>query len=546
MPELPFLPKLKGFHQVGVEQICEISRHEYGQVHERLKNLISDIVDLYEGRWPSHEACQVGYHNFDHALDVALAVARMAAGWNKLHPERKFPVETFLVGMAASFFHDTGYIKDKGDIEGKGGKYTFSHVGRSQAIAAGYLRATNWPEAAVTSASRMIAPTEFYEKLALPDPDGDLEKIMTCMLVSADLVAQMADVDYLHRITYLFEEFQEGYQSEGAESLTAKGVHVFGSAREILTGTQNFYDSFVLPRLEDLGRMDKYLVAFFGADRNPYQENITANLSGQLMGHRWQWQRLGEVLQEQGIVSGWQIKKAIDQQASQGDEEMGSLLDSRGYVSKRLLERMNTKQSTELLGEILMEMDAINPVALCRGLMSQLLPPSLLVTLSKEELIFLLNVSMLLQNYQRGSKVFNHILEMTNELVGCEASSILLADHMTDEIVIAIPTGPQREILEGERFPMDKGLAGWVYRHGQPVSVKNVRQDERFDAAIDASTSFVTKSIMAVPLHINGVWIGVIELLNKKDNDFNEHDMDLITSLVNIIGSALGSTLNSN
>lgn len=546
MSDLSFISKLKGFHQVGVEQICAISRQDYDRVHERLATLISDVVDLYEGRWTSHEACQVGYHNFDHALDVALAVARMAAGWNKTRPN-KFPEDVFLVGMAASFFHDSGYIKDKGDMEGKGGKYTFSHVGRSQKIADAYLRDKGWSEASAASAVRMIAPTEFYEELAFQGVvDDDLEKVMTAMVVSADLVAQMADVDYLHRITYLFDEFLEGYKAEGPEALAEKGIRVFESARDIIAGTQVFYDNFVLPRLEKLGRMDKYLVAFFGDDRNPYQENITANLSGQLQGHRRQWQRLGEVLQEQGIVSSGQIKKAIDQQASL-DDELGSKLDSRGYVSKRLLERMNTKQSTELLGEILMEMEAINPVSLCKGLMSQLLPPALLESLSREELIFLLNISMLLQNYQRGSKVFNHILEMTNELLGCEASSILLADLMTDEIVIAIPTGPQREILEGERFPLDKGLAGWVYQHGQPVSVKNVRQDERFDDAIDVTTSFVTRSILAVPLHINGVWIGVIELLNKKDDNFTEHDMDLITSLVNIIGSALGSTLlNSN
>lgn len=98
--------------------------------------------------------------------------------------------------------------------------------------------------------------------------------------------------------------------------------------------------------------------------------------------------------------------------------------------------------------------------------------------------------------------------------------------------------------IEGHRFPIDKGLAGWVYRNHKPVSVNNVKLDERFDDFIDNTGNFVTRSIMAVPLHINGEWIGVIEMLNKKEDSFTEHDMDILTSLINIISSALGSTLS--
>ena len=301
-----------------------------------------------------------------------------------------------------------------------------------------------------------------------------------------------------------------------------------------------------MPRLQALGRMDKYLVAYFGDGRNPYLENIAANLSGQLYGRRIQWQRLGEVLEDLGIVSHDQIKYAIGKQNQAEEADGNGDQSNSAEVSKKLLTRMNEKYSTELLGEILMEMEAINPVSLCQGLLSQVLPPVILDSLSRNELIFLLNVSMLLHNYQKGSRVFSHILEMTNDLLECEASSILLADYETEEIVIALPIGPRGEDLEGKRFPMDKGLSGWVYTHHKPVSVNNVKLDDRFFEHIDDSGPFQTRSILAVPLHINGEWIGVIEVLNKKDDCFTEHDMDILTSLVNIISSALGSTLSSH
>jgi hypothetical protein len=534
--------------RINLEQIKEIARYNYGRVSPRLKELTIDITSLYDGNWPTHEACQVRYHNLGHSVDVALALARMISGWNKVCAEKdRIAEDVFLDGQAAAFFHDAGYIKDKGDADGYGGKYTLSHVDRSMYMAGKYLEANNWPENSIAVVPRMISPTDYNNNLDFESiPISRQEKIVARMLVSADLVAQMADVDYMRRIRFLFEEFQESYQHESPEVLREKGVRVFKNVEEIVEGTRNFYEEFVMPRLQELGRMDKYLVAYFGDGRNPYLENIAANLSGQLYGQRIQWQRLGEVLEALGIVSHDQIKYAIGKQNQSEEANSNSELSHSAEVSKKLLARMNERYSTELIGEILMEMDAINPVSLCQGLLSQVLPPIILDSLSRNELIYLLNVSMLLHNYQKGSRVFSHILEMTNDLLECEASSILLADYETEEIVIALPTGPRREELEGKRFSMDKGLAGWVYTHHKPVSVNNVKLDDRFFEYIDNSGSFQTRSILAVPLHINGEWIGVIEVLNKKDDCFTEHDMDILTSLVNIISSALGSTLSNH
>ena len=533
---------IKDSQKITIELISDICSQEYGRTPDLLGNLLVDLVALYDGHWQAYEACQVGYHNLDHALDVALAVARMVAGWNKINKESPVSEDIFLIAMAAAFFHDSGYIKDKGDALGAGGKFTFTHVERSMEIAGRYLVEKNWPEHSVETVPQIISQTDFYIK---PDFSGmfseSMVEVVAKMVASADLVAQMADVEYMPRINCLFEEFQESYEVETPQALAARGIKVFKSASEIVNGTKAFYEEYVLPRLKEFDQMDNYLIAFFGEDRNPYLESIAANLSGKLIDSRTQWRLLGEVLEQQGGVSHEQIQYAISQQQRLDSKDDKKSLISE--ISRKLLERMNQKFSSERLGEILMEMEAIDPVALCQGLLSQILPAELLDELSRDELVFLLSVSMLLQNYQKGSRVFNHILEMTNNLLACEASSILLADNDAGEIVIALPTGPHRADIEGRRLPIDKGLAGWVYKHGQPVSLKNVRLDSRFDEEIDSITHFRTRSMLAVPLHVNGEWIGVIELLNKFDDNFTEHDMDILTSLVNVVGSALGSTL---
>jgi GAF domain-containing protein len=158
-------------------------------------------------------------------------------------------------------------------------------------------------------------------------------------------------------------------------------------------------------------------------------------------------------------------------------------------------------------------------------------------------LFFFLEISVLLQNIGRGPWLFDQILEMTNELLKCEASYILLANAESQEMLIAIPTGPNKDQFDGRIIPADKGLAGWVFSHGLPAIVSNVHQDDRFDSEIDSLVrqGFDTRSILAVPLHINGELIGVMELINKQSGEFSSHDMDILTMLANLIAVYLDS-----
>ncbi|HSR36779.1 MAG TPA: hypothetical protein VLL73_06315, partial [Desulfurivibrionaceae bacterium] len=301
--------------QAAVDILLTVVREEYGRVPARLDRLLKDVADLYEGRWPTHEACEVPYHNFGHALDAAITVTRMAAGWNRSGSQPKFPEDLFLCGIAAGLFHDSGYIKDKGDREGRGGKYTFTHVQRGMEMARQYLTDTQWPANSRALVPAMISLTDYRQEpdaaTLFPDP---LELAIARMIPTADLVAQMADNKYLPRLKDLFVEFKEVYEHEGTEELKQRGTPVYKSAKELKEGVLHFYEEFVAPRLERHGRMDRYLTVFFGDGSNPYHENIAANLSSHLLDLRGQWRRLGDVLRELGLATNEQINAALTAQ----------------------------------------------------------------------------------------------------------------------------------------------------------------------------------------------------------------------------------------
>lgn len=531
-----------------IEQIADICADLYGSVNQDLVPLFFDVADLYAGKWPSHEACEVKYHNFTHAIDVALALARMVAGWNRQHPDREIAAKLFLPAIAAALFHDAGYIKDKGDLDGHGGKFTLVHVKRSMELAAGYLRTQGWDDWAVDFVAKTISVTDYSRKI---DPeelfDEIAERTLACMVATADLVSQMSDIDYLHRLKDLFAEFEEVYEFEDLKTLNEQGTYVFKSAREIEEKTLAFYENFVVPTLTRLGRMDLYLARYFENGRSPYQENITANLSSGLIGADTQWRRIGDILKELGLVDPENIRKALDlqQQQSRVSLEKPSRMDKKAGSGEILAWLKNPPNTCrKCLGSILLDMDSIKPDSLAKGLLAQILPDTVLRDLDLNELRFLVQTFFLMQNISKGPWVLGVVLEMINEILQCEASSVLMASPEEENLLISLPTGPQRENLRGKTLPVDKGLSGWVYRNGKSAMVANALADDRFHDGIDRQTGFTTRSILAVPLLVNGECLGVIESVNKINGNFNEHDLNLLVILSHIFAGVMGDILS--
>jgi signal transduction histidine kinase/transcriptional regulator with GAF, ATPase, and Fis domain len=124
------------------------------------------------------------------------------------------------------------------------------------------------------------------------------------------------------------------------------------------------------------------------------------------------------------------------------------------------------------------------------------------------------------------------IVEQSPVLLNAEEASLLLLDEGTGDLVFRYAAGPAGQSLLGQRVPAGEGVAGFVASSGEPSIVNDTSGDGRFYGALDGSTGFETRSILAVPLRsIDGVK-GVIEVLNRRDNaPFTRYDQELLEAL---------------
>lgn len=137
-------------------------------------------------------------------------------------------------------------------------------------------------------------------------------------------------------------------------------------------------------------------------------------------------------------------------------------------------------------------------------------------------------------------EVLRQSTERIADVLMAEASTLMLIDETRHELVFTVPAGPAQQVLRELRMPIDRGVAGWVATHGQPLIIPDVTADTRFYVAVDRISGFRTRSIMAVPLQVKGKTIGVAEVMNKKDGSaFSAHDEQWLSILAPLIAAAI-------
>ena len=135
--------------------------------------------------------------------------------------------------------------------------------------------------------------------------------------------------------------------------------------------------------------------------------------------------------------------------------------------------------------------------------------------------------------------VLDQLLYKVISTIGADDGSLSYLDEETSELVFVLVHGDLREQLPGYRIKSDDGIAGWVVSNQKPIIVNTPRQDWRFSLEVDQDFSFFTRSIASVPVIAKDRAIGVIQLVNKHDNEFTEADIALLLVLSQVATKAL-------
>ena len=115
---------------------------------------------------------------------------------------------------------------------------------------------------------------------------------------------------------------------------------------------------------------------------------------------------------------------------------------------------------------------------------------------------------------QGRAPLLQSVADVARAIFSARASSIMLFDIASDELVFEAVSGEGEELL-GRRIPKDTGIAGWVVGSREPIVVEDVEHDPRFAADFARATGYVPRSIMAAPLLLEDRVLGVLSILDR-------------------------------
>ncbi len=117
-------------------------------------------------------------------------------------------------------------------------------------------------------------------------------------------------------------------------------------------------------------------------------------------------------------------------------------------------------------------------------------------------------------------------------LIGATGSAVLL---LTDQAWLEVKHRLGRPLTAAERLPVDGSLAGLVVRKGEPVRLNDptlFAQAQVYQWPADLT------ALLALPLHVNGGIIGVLDVVNKAGG-FTEEDVRVMSVFANQAAMAI-------
>lgn len=227
-----------------------------------------DIVKLFRGNFNGYRKCNTKYHDLRHTEDCLLVMAKLIHGayLNGFH----FSKRTVNLGLISAIMHDTGYIQPANDNNGTGAKYTITHIDKSIDFVKKYFELKEYSTNDFYFVKNCLECTGLNVKVKDIKFESLENELMGKILGTADLIGQMSDVNYLQKLPFLFDEFQEG------------GITEYKTELDLLKKTPAFWEFTKERFASELGNVDHYLRDHFrvrwGIDKDLDREAIEKNI----------------------------------------------------------------------------------------------------------------------------------------------------------------------------------------------------------------------------------------------------------------------------
>ena len=165
------------------------------------------------------------------------------------------------------------------------------------------------------------------------------------------------------------------------------------------------------------------------------------------------------------------------------------------------------------------------------------------LTARLEELNTLIDITQTITSSLDLDEVIRMTIKQVHDSWDIAASSVWLLDETEQTLRVLTNVGTPTEVLSKIVVPIGRGFVGHVAETGKWIYTNDARAHPVFYSEVDELTGFKTQSLLCVPLLFGGKIIGVMQLLNKLDNAFDDQDVERALKIASAIAIAVTNAL---
>jgi sigma-B regulation protein RsbU (phosphoserine phosphatase) len=139
--------------------------------------------------------------------------------------------------------------------------------------------------------------------------------------------------------------------------------------------------------------------------------------------------------------------------------------------------------------------------------------------------------------------VLPNILDVAQSTMDAAAVSVALVDNATQELVYVITTGRYGErVKQNVRLKLGQGIGGWVAQHGQSLVIADVPSDPRFNRAAAEKSGLIPRSMVCVPMRVQGRVIGILQAIDPRHKQaFEPDDGEFYEAFASLAATAISN-----
>ena len=134
-------------------------------------------------------------------------------------------------------------------------------------------------------------------------------------------------------------------------------------------------------------------------------------------------------------------------------------------------------------------------------------------------------------------ELLDELLARIREALDADTAAILLHDEDRHELVARAAVGLEEEVERGVRIPLGRGFAGRIAAERRPIVVEDVDHADIFNPLLREKG---LKSLLGVPLVVEGELLGVLHVGSLRRRDFTSEDIDLLQLVADRAAIAIG------